>query len=350
MASTALVVGATGVIGRGLIQQLAERADWRVVGLARRPPAADRANLRYVTVDLLDRDDAAAKLAELGEVTHIFYCAFVDAPSQAEQVAPNLALLRHVVELGTPHMPALERVVLIEGNKWYGSHLGPFKTPAKEDDPRCPPPMFYHDQQDFLEDYARDQNWAWTALRPQTVCGFSLGSPMNLMTAIGVYAAVRKRQGLPFSFPGKSGAFEAVYQVTDAVHLARAQLWAATSPAAADRPFNVTNGDFFRWVHLWPQLADFFGLEVGGVETRRLAETMPPLSPLWDEIVSEHRLEPHRMDALVKWPFADYVFGCDWDVMTSTTRIRQAGFHDVVDSETMFLDLFRRFRAARIIP
>jgi nucleoside-diphosphate-sugar epimerase len=347
---TALVVGATGVIGRGVVAELAGRSDWRVVGLARRPPAADRTDLRYIPVNLLDRADAEAKLADLGDVTHIFYCAFVDAPSQAEQVSPNLTVLRHVIEVATPRMPALERVVLIEGNKWYGSHLGPFKTPAKEDDPRCPPPMFYHDQQDFLEARAANERWAWTALRPQTVCGFSLGSPMNLMTAIGVYAAVRKRAGEPFSFPGKPGAFEAIYQVTDARHLARAQLWAATAAAAADRAFNVTNGDFFRWIHLWPRLADVFGMEAGGVETQRLSETMPARAHLWDEVVAAHGLEPHAMQELVTWPFADYVFGCDWDVMTSTTRIRQAGFHDVVDSETMFLDLFWRFRQARILP
>lgn len=346
----ALVVGATGVIGRGLIAHLRAQPDWRIVGLARRPPADADERLRYVAVDLLDRTDAEAKLRDLGEVTHIFYAAFVDAPSQAAQVAPNLTVLRHVVELATPHMPRLERVVLCEGNKWYGSHLGPFKTPAKEDDPRCPPPMFYHDQQDCLAAFAADRPWSWTALRPHTVCGFSIGSPMNLMTAIGVYAAVRKHQGLPFSFPGKPGAFDAVYQVTDATHLAKAQLWAATAPAAADRAFNVTNGDFFRWMHLWPTLAAFFELEPGGVETQTLAETMPPLAPVWDEIVAVHGLQPHGMVGLVKWPFADYVFGCDWDVMTATTRIRQAGFHDVVDSETMFLDLFRAFRDARLIP
>ncbi len=35
--------------------------------------------------------------------------------------------------------PGLERVVLVTGTKYYGSHLGPFKTPAREDDPRQAP-------------------------------------------------------------------------------------------------------------------------------------------------------------------------------------------------------------------
>ena len=50
------------------------------------------------------------------------------------------------------------------------------------------------------------------------------------------------------------------------------------------------------------------------------------------------------------WPFADYVFGSDWDVMTSTTKARQFGFHDVVDTEDMFCRLLRRFREEKIVP
>jgi len=46
----------------------------------------------------------------------------------------------------------------------------------------------------------------------------------------------------------------------------------------------------------------------------------------------------------------DYVFGCAWDVMSSVTKSRLHGFHDVVDSEAMFVWLLRRFRAERIVP
>jgi len=47
---------------------------------------------------------------------------------------------------------------------------------------------------------------------------------------------------------------------------------------------------------------------------------------------------------------ADYVFGCDWDVMSDVTKSRRFGFHDVVDSEEMFVSLMRKFRAERIVP
>ena len=53
---------------------------------------------------------------------------------------------------------------------------------------------------------------------------------------------------------------------------------------------------------------------------------------------------------LVAWPFADYVFGSDWDIMSDVTKSRLHGFHDVVDSEEMFVRLLARFRAERIVP
>ena len=53
---------------------------------------------------------------------------------------------------------------------------------------------------------------------------------------------------------------------------------------------------------------------------------------------------------LVSWPFADYVFGADWDVMSDVTKSRLYGFHDVVDSEAMFVRLLGRFREERIVP
>ena len=53
---------------------------------------------------------------------------------------------------------------------------------------------------------------------------------------------------------------------------------------------------------------------------------------------------------MAAWPFADYVFACDWDVMSDTLKIRLAGFHDCVDSEEAFLRLFQKFRDMKVIP
>jgi hypothetical protein len=38
----------------------------------------------------------------------------------------------------------------VHGAKWYGMHIGPYRTPAREGDPRHMPPNFYYDQQDLV--------------------------------------------------------------------------------------------------------------------------------------------------------------------------------------------------------
>src|SRR5258705_5734301 len=116
------------------------------------------------------------------------------------------------------------------------------------------PPNFYYDQQDWLEEAAVRGDFAWSALRPEAVCGFAVGNPMNLTMAIAVYAAICGELGVPFSFPGKPGAYTALYEVTDARILAQAAHWAATTPSAAGEAVNITNGDHFRWGKNSPQI------------------------------------------------------------------------------------------------
>ena len=345
----AVIVGALGVIGRNLVKHLLAEGGWQVVGLSRRSPDFE-SEAEFIPVDLLDRADAEAKLSGLSDATHIFYAAFQARPTWAEHNAPNLAMLVNAVEVIEAASPGLRHVNLVEGNKIYGSHLGPFKTPAREDDPPHMLPNFYWDQERWLEDHQKGKAWTWSALRPQTVCGYAVGNPMNITTAIAVYASISRELGLPLRFPGKPGAYRAVYQVADAQILNRAMVWCASSENAANQAFNITNSDFFRWSNVWPKFAEFFGLEVADVQTISLTEFMADKGPLWSAMVKKYGLQDIPYDQLVAWPFADYVFGTDWDVMTDTLKIRQAGFHDSVRSEEMFLRIFQEFRDMKVIP
>lgn len=351
MQKKAVIVGALGVIGRNLMDHLAQQDGWEIIGLSRRSPDFE-AQAKFISVDLLDRDDAEAKLSALEDVTHIFYAAFQARPTWAEHGPPNLAMLVNAVEPIAQASPGLQHVHLVEGNKIYGSHLGPFKTPAKEDNPPHMLPNFYWDQERWLEGFQKGKNWTWSASRPQTVCGFALGNPMNITTCIAVYAAISKELGLPLRFPGKRGAYEAVYQVTASSVLAQSMEWCALNAkgAAANEVFNVTNTDFFRWKNVWPKFASFFGMDCDDVQTISLTEFMADKEPIWNRIVEKHGLEPVPYSEIALWPFADYVFGTDWDVMTSTIKIRQAGFQGCEDSEEMFLRLFREFQDRNVIP
>lgn len=88
------------------------------------------------------------------------------------------------------------------------SQLLPVKIPMKESDPRQMGPNFYYNQEDYLrERVAHGAKWTWTANRPNPVCGFATGNPMNLVLSIGVYAAMCKEMNLPFRFPGGHKAY-----------------------------------------------------------------------------------------------------------------------------------------------
>jgi hypothetical protein len=173
---------------------------------------------------------------------------------------------------------------------------------------------------------------------------------MSILPAIAVYAAISKELGLPLRFPGKPGTYNTIYQVTESTHFANAALWAATEQRCGNQAFNITNGDYFRWRNLWPKIADVFEMQVGDPETICLTQTMAEKIPLWEEMTTKYGLKRVRYTDLVAWPFADYVFGADWDIMSDVTKSRLYGFQDVVDSEAMFVRLLRRFREGRIVP
>jgi len=89
---------------------------------------------------------------------------------------------------------------------------------------------------------------------------------VNVLPAIGVYSAIRREKGEPFSFPGGPSF---VWEAADADLVADMMVWAGQSPQAANEAFNITNGDVFEWRNLWPALAK---LSVSKTGTRHANE------------------------------------------------------------------------------
>lgn len=346
---TALVVGANGVIGSSLIDHLLTLDDWQVIGLSRKG-GQNKEKLQYISVDLLNKENTAQQLKQLTGVTHIFYAAFQDRPSWAELVAPNLAMLVNVVEAVEPVTKGLQHISLMQGYKVYGAHLGPFKTPARETDAPHMPPEFNVDQQQFLEEQQIGKKWTWTAIRPSVVGGTALGNPMNLAMVIAVYASISKELGLPLRFPGKPGAYDKLLEMTDAGLLAKATLWAATDPRCANQAFNITNGDLFRWEELWPKLAAWFQLETAPPLPMQLQVIMADKAALWNSIQEKYGLEKHSYESVSSWIFGDGVFSWDYDMFGDSSKSRRFGFHEYIETESMFYNLFEEMRKKKIIP
>jgi len=345
----ALVAGALGVTGRTLINHLVSLGDWEVIGLSRRKPEF-KSTAQFIAVDLLNRPEVEESLSGINEITHLFFAALQPAANFFAEVAPNLAMLTNTVETVEKSSTTFRKVVLIEGAKYYGAHLGPYKTPARETDPRHMPPNFYYDQEDYLKERSKGKHWSWTALRPSSICGFAVGNPMNMATVIAVYAVLCREMGLPFRFPGTPAGFHAVMEMTDAELLAKAMVWAGENASCDEEAFNITNGDFNRWENLWPRLAEFFKMEYAPPQYFPLTQFMSDKGPLWDALVKKHHLLNYTFQQAAAWPFGEAIFNLGYDVMADTTKSRRFGFYEWVDTEEMLLRLLSQFQEMRFIP
>ena len=351
------MAGASGLVGFAAAKHFAQRPGWKVIAVSRRlPEGLDGVEL--VSLDLTDRARSAEVFGRLREVTHVVYAALYEKPGlirgwrERDQMETNRVMLENFFEPLRTAAQGLRHVTLLQGTKAYGAHLGPIAIPAKERQPRHEHENFYWLQEDYLRQRQRDQAWTFTILRPQVIFGESLGSHMNLIPAIGVYAALLREQGRPLAFPGGPPW---VREAVDADLLAHACEWAATSPACANETFNINNGDVFEWRQVWPAIADALDMEVGPDDPLSLADTLPPREKEWEAIVRRHGLRaPARFADYVGQGFiyadAQFAYGAKRPpptTLVSTIKARQAGFHECMDTEDMFRKWFRRFRELR---
>lgn len=346
----ALIAGVSGIVGRGIATRLLVEG-WRVIGLSRTPPKPAIDGLEHVSADLTDGRDLRDALGPAGaDVTHVFYAGRAPDPDPAVEAARNTAMLVNTVEAVTAKGASLAHVHAVHGTKWYGSHVGPFKTPAEEDDPRCPVPNFYFDQQDWLEAEAPRRGFTWSTTRPHLLIGFSLGYPHNILSVVAVHAVLCREQRRKLTFPGTQGHFDRVSQVTDIELLVDAMRWCATAPAAANQAFNVINADYFRWKDVWPEIAAFFGLEAGGVVTESLTESFAAAADTWRAMAARDGLSESDIGRIANGPYGDATFAATWDDMSSTVKIRRAGFDAVYASRESLLGALAAYRRHRVIP
>ncbi|MBT5665710.1 MAG: SDR family oxidoreductase [Rhodospirillaceae bacterium] len=353
----ALIAGATGIVGRRLVEHLTASGDWQVIGLSRRPPkdtgpdTGATADVEFLSVDLTDEESCRRALRSIDGITHILYTARHDfGAHRPEPIEANARMLRNTVEAVEAGDHALQHVHIVQGTKYYGSNLGPFKTPAEEDDPRTPVDNFYFAQEDYLIDRCGESGWSWSASRPHGILDDQTGIARNMTQLIAVYAAILKEQGQPLYFPGTPGNFDALYQCTNTKQLAKAIAWMACEPRCANQAFNVINGDYVRWRDLWPVFAEHFAMEAGPVRTVKLAVSMPDKAGSWNQIVEKYDLQRQVYEDVALWDYGDHLFTPHWDMMSSMDKARRYGFADAPDTVASFLHAFKQLRCDRVVP
>ncbi|MGN6464759.1 MAG: SDR family oxidoreductase [Rhizobiaceae bacterium] len=345
----ALVAGSLGLVGGNVAAHLQSLDDWQVIGLSRSRPS-HAVDFEHWPLDLLDTEACSAAAANLKDVTHLFFCARFSDRDTALEARTNLAMLRNLLDPLTRLAPGLKHICLVHGTKWYGSHLGPYRTPAVEDDPRHMPPNYYYDQHDYVAALQRGQRWTWSTVRPHIVCGTTTGYPFNLITLLGVYGSICAELGLPLDFPGTEACFRSVSQATEIGLLCRSMAWMATTPECANQSFNIVNSDYFRWCNLWPRLAEFFGVPMGIVRPQRLVATMSTAEALWASLCNRQKLTHPELKRLANWGFGDFLFSAGWDDMSSTVKARRYGFRDDTETEASILGALAELRRRRVLP
>ena len=353
MTKTALIVGASGIVGSATAELLV-REGWTVHGLARSPTTQD--GVLPVAADLRDPDATTAALAGLSPDT-VFITTWLRQDSEAENIRVNAAMVRNLLD-GLPKPTRPRHVALVTGLKHY---LGPFEaygqgalpqTPFREEQGRLDVENFYYAQEDEVFAAAARDGLSWSVHRPHTVIGKAVGNAMNMGTTLAVYATLCRETGRPFIFPGSAAQWSSLTDMTDAGQLAAHLLWAAETEAAHDEAFNVVDGDVFRWQWMWGRIAKWFGIEAAEFDgtVRPLEEQMADDAGVWREIAERERLAEPEVARLASPWHTDADLGRPIEVVTDMSKSRRLGFTRYVPTDDAFFALFERLRADRLIP
>ncbi len=353
MAGTALIVGASGIVGSATSALLVEQG-WTVHGLARRP--SQQPGVRPVAADLLDAAGTAAALKGI-RPDAVFITTWLRQDSEAENIRVNSAMVRNLLD-GLRANGTARHVALVTGLKHY---LGPFEaygkgtlpqTPFREDQARLDIENFYYAQEDEVFAAAERDGFTWSVHRPHTVIGKAVGNAMNMGTTLAVYATIARETGRPFRFPGSVAQWNGLTDMTDAGQLAKHLLWAATTPAAANEAFNVVDGDVFRWSWMWQRIADWFGIEAAPFDgtIQPLEQQMAGDAELWRRIATREGLAEADLSRLASPWHTDADLGRPIEVVTDMSKSRRLGFTAYQPTDDAFFALFESLRADRLIP
>jgi nucleoside-diphosphate-sugar epimerase len=353
MVGTALVVGASGIVGSATAALLVNKG-WTVHGLARRP--AHQEGVAPIAADLQNAEATAAALANVSPDA-VFITTWLRQDNEAENIRVNSAMVRNLLD-GLRKPTAPRHVALVTGLKHY---LGPFEsygkgvlpqTPFREDQGRLDVENFYYAQEDELFAAAARDGFTWSVHRPHTVIGKAVGNAMNMGTTLSVYATLCRETGRPFYFPGSAVQWAGLTDMTDAGQLARHLLWAVETEAAHNEAFNVVNGDVFRWRWMWGRIAEWFDLEPARFDgtVRPLAQQMANDAGAWRELAAREGLvEPDLARLASPW-HTDADLGRPVEVVTDMSKSRRMGFSSYCPTDDAFYHLFERLRADRLIP
>lgn len=85
---------------------------------------------------------------------------------------------------------------------------------------------------------------------------------MSFGLSMAVYLILHVELGAKVLFPGNDFTYNTIEEVSYPPAMADLSVWATTQDHTKNEAFNGTIGDPVMWRYFFPQLANYFGLEV----------------------------------------------------------------------------------------
>jgi hypothetical protein len=111
------------------------------------------------------------------------------------------------------------------------------------------------------------------------------------------------------------------------------------------------------WQNIWTAMADAVGMMLGGSVPCSLEAEIRPREAAWARIRAKHNLVSPDLERFVglSFQYADYQMGFGRTdppppSYSSTIKLMQAGFHEVMDTESMFVKWLHTFQDKRLLP
>ncbi|OAL50486.1 NAD dependent epimerase/dehydratase family protein [Pyrenochaeta sp. DS3sAY3a] len=344
--ATAVVTGATGILGKEIVKELSKDSrHWKkIYALSRSKADQYPAHVEHAHIDLGSSAKDMAKELEHIDPEYIFFAAYLanDDPDEATRI--NGEMLENFLEsfVVNRKQRKLKRIVL---NVTYSNE----------------------------------------------VLGFTKGNFMNLASTIALYAAVHAELGDELPFPGPEIGYTAFDCFTSSKLHAQFCNWVVHEPQAGNQAFNTVNGDIESWQNLWPKFAQTFGVRVPSDQFSRTAldpsETpmgdqapitffaasigldgsrIPPsklrqrtdlkrwsqrsdVQNAWKSLVARFGLHEDALDKAT-WDFAAYTLGRDFGLVANMNKARALGWDGYKDSWENFQEVFAELAVEKVIP
>lgn len=381
----ALVIGASGVIGWSVVNQLLQPAPSpspfsRITALVNRPlnledalwplPGPGRPQLDLVSgIDLLCSDSEfesslTQKVPDANSISHVYYFAFKSDGNEEKEVKMNVGMMRRAVRAVMHISSSLQFFIYPGGTRGYGIYRpqGIFKAPLREELADQLPEDYkktvsYPHYRALLTAESKGERWTWCELCPDAIIGFTPnGSGYSLAGHWAVYLYAYKLvhgDGAEIPFPGTLAGYDSKYTETSASTLARVAIHASLRPGEfRETIFNVADSTVPSTMReRWPQITSWFGLK-GVSPLGSASASASDLKP--SDFIKEHqeRLRQSGVKSINIWnpgQLDNYGYWLTFDRHLNLERLRGVGFKDERKPEDGWWEAFEMFKKAKMI-